>query len=245
MISSRRRSHMLPMNFRIPARRLQILGLLCLGIGALPVLGAPARAADLVPPLGWEEVQRSGEVIVYGRIRPGGSIRELRGIGTIDAPNWVVRNVLDDTEHYVDFMPNTLESHILSRDPEHHTLISYAKLSAPLISPRDYALLVHDESRTAADGSVAYKTRWEPAGSKSPAEKPGVTRIKINEGSWLLESIENGQKTRATYQLYSDGGGIPAILLNQVSKRRVGEVFEAVGKRARQPQYRKSKPVLP
>ena len=153
--------------------------------------------------------------------------------------------MLDDADHYVDFMPNTLESHVISRDPEHHVLISYAKLSAPLISPRDYTLMVHDESHAAPDGTVVYKTRWEPANSKGPAEKSGVTRVNVNEGSWLLESIDNGQKTHATYQLYTDGGGLPAIVLNQATKRRIGELYEAVGKRAQAAQYRKNKPAFP
>ncbi len=222
------------------------LGLASLGVCAALVLAAPPvlRAAGDAPPAGWEEIQRENNVIVYGRTRTGSSIRELRAVGTFDSPNWMVKNVLDDTEHYVDFMPNTLESHILARDPAHHTLVSYARLSAPLISPRDYALLVHDESRAAADGTIVYKTRWEPS-DKGPGEKSGVTRVKINEGSWTLEPIDGGQKTRATYQLYTDGGGLPAFVLNQATKRRIGELYEAVNKRVQEPQYRKTKPAFP
>ena len=70
-------------------------------------------------------------------------------------------------------------------------------------------------------------------------------RIKTNEGYWQLESIDNGQKTRATYQLYSDGGGLPAFILNSASKRRIGEEFAAVNKRAQDARYRKSKPAYP
>ena len=164
-------------------------------------------------------------------------------MGTLDAPNWVIKNVIDDGEHYTEFMPNVLESHVLARDTTHHTSIAYAKLSAPLISPRDYVLLIHDESKAGGDG-VVYKARWEPS-DKGPAEKPGVVRIKVNEGSWTLEPIDNGQKTRATYQLYSDGGGLPAFVLNQASKRRIGEEFAAIDKRAQLPQYHKAKPAYP
>ena len=153
--------------------------------------------------------------------------------------------MIDDGDHYAEFMPNMLESRVLVRDPAHHTAIAYAKLSAPLISPRDYTLLIHDESHAAPDGSVVYKARWEPASDKGPAEKPGVVRMKVNEGYWLLESIDNGQKTRATYQLYTDGGGLPAFVLNQASKRRIGEEYEAVEQRAQKPQYRKAKPAYP
>ncbi len=213
---------------------------LCPVLFALPSV---VRAAD-APPAGWEELSRSDNVVVYGKAREGSSIRELRAVGTIDAPNWVIKNVIDDGDHYADFMPNVLESHVLARDPVHHTTIAYAKLSTPIISARDYVLLIHDESHPAPDGGVVYKSRWEPT-EKGPAEKPGVVRIKVNEGYWLLEPIDNGQKTRATYQLYTDGGGLPAFILNQATKRRIGEEFEAIEKRSAQPQYHKSKPAYP
>ncbi len=219
---------------------------LCAILALLQVPGLARAAEDGASPgPGWEEVARTDRVTVYGKEHPGSSIRELRAIGTIDAPNWVVKNVIDDGDHYADFMPNVLESHVLSRDPAHHTVIAYAKLSAPLISPRDYTLLVHDESHAAADGSVVYKSRWEPASDKGPAEKPGVVRVKVNEGYWLLEPADNGQKTHVTYQLYTDGGGLPAFILNQATKRRIGEEFDAVEQRAQKGQYRKGKPAYP
>lgn len=231
------------MNFPPFLRPPVLAACLALALPALP----PARAADAdpAPPAGWEEIARSGGVVVYGKARPGSSIRELRAVGTIDAPNWVIKNVIDDGEHYADFMPNVLESKVLSRDPAHHTSVAYAKLSAPLISPRDYVLSIHDESHAGGEGgAVVYRSRWEPS-DKGPAEKAGVVRIKINEGSWTLEPIANGQKTRATYQLYTDGGGLPAFILNQTTRRRIGEEYEAIEKRAAQPQYRKNKPIYP
>ena len=216
----------------------------CALLFSLPLPATSRAADDPAPPAGWEEVARTDTVIVYGHLRPGSSIRELRAVGTIDAPPWVVKNVIDDGDHYAEFMPNVLEAHVLARDPVHHTSVAYAKLSAPLISPRDYVLLVHDESHAAPDGSIVYKSRWEPS-TNGPAEKPGVVRIKVNEGSWLLEPIDNGRKTRTTYQLYSDGGGLPAFILNQVTKRRISDEYAAVEKRSALPQYHKTKPAYP
>ena len=234
------------MNLSRPLRAVSLGVSVALALSSFP--RTAVRAADPASPgAGWTEVTRTDKVVVYGRDHAGSSVRELRGIGTIDAPNWVVKNVIDDGDHYTEFMPNTLESKVLSRDPAHHVAVAYAKLSAPLISPRDYTLLIHDESHAEPDGTVVYKARWEPApAGTGPAEKSGVTRVKVNEGYWLLESIDNGQKTRATYQLYTDGGGnLPAFVLNQASKRRIGDVYEAVEQRAAKPQYRKAKPVYP
>lgn len=221
----------------------QFLPLLCLG-GALLAPLPTVRAADTES--AWTEVSRSEHLVVYNRERTGSSVKEIRGIGTIDAPNWVVKNVVDDADHYSSFMPYVQECHVLGRDAAKHTTLTYAKVNPPIISARDYTLLIHDESRKNDDGTITYKNRWEAANDKGPAEKAGIVRVKISDGYWLLEPADNGQKTKATYLLYTDGGGgIPSILANQVNKSRVKEIFDRVEKQAQKPEYRQNKPALP
>jgi hypothetical protein len=53
-----------------------------------------------------------------------------------------------------------------------------------------------------------------------------VIRVTVNEGSWLLEAI--GNQTRATYTLFTDGGGIPALIMNIANKQSVSQLFEAL-----------------
>ena len=48
----------------------------------------------------------------------------------------------------------------------------------------------------------------------------------LAEGSWLLEPI--GNQTRATYTLYTDGGGIPPLLMNFANKQSVSRLFDAL-----------------
>ncbi len=220
----------------------RLLAACLLGGGALCSPLIPAARADS----GWTEVSRTDNLVVYNRERAGATYKEVKGVGTIDAPNWVVKNVLDDADHYTEFMPYVQESKVLKRDPADHTTLAYAKVNPPLISSRDYTLLVHDESKKNADGSVTYKNRWEAANDKGPAEKPGIVRVKVTDGFWLLEPAADGQKTKATYQLYTDGGGgIPAFVANQVNKTRVKEIFDHVEQQAKKAQYRKDKPVVP
>ena len=169
----------------------------------------------------------------------------MRAVGTFDVPDWVVKNVLDDADHYAQFMPYVVESRVISRDRAKGEVVAYARVNPPLISQRDYTILVHDESR-ATDKGVVYKTRWEPANDKGPPEKSGVVRIKNNEGSWLLESTDNGAHTRGTYTLWTDaGGGVPAFILNSLNKKRLTELFDAIEKTVKDPKYQKTKPVLP
>ena len=196
----------------------RFLGVLCLGGGTLLSPLPALRAADSEGGA-WMEVSRTDNLVVYNRERSGSSVKEIKGIGTIDAPNWVVKNVIDDAEHYAGFMPYVQESRVLARDAARHTTLAYAKVDPPIISPRDYTVLVHDESKKNADGSITYKNRWESANDKGPGEKAGIVRVKITDGYWLLEPSADGQKTKATYLLYTDGGGgIPSFVANQVNK---------------------------
>src|SRR6266404_4112410 len=82
------------------------------------------------------------------------------------------------------------------------------------------------ESLKGPDGGTIYHSRWELANFDGPPPRPGVTRVTINEGSWLLEPI--GNQTRATYTLYTDGGGISALLLNFANKQSVSRLFDAL-----------------
>ena len=213
---------------------------------AAAVWSPRACAGDPPDGGGWEEIDHRGTLTISTRSRPGTSIKETRAVGTIDAPNWVIKNVLDDVESYPSFMPYVVESKVLSRNPAKHTLTVYTRMTPPLIDARDYTLLVHDDSHKAADGTTVYVSHWNPANEAGPAEKSGTVRVNVNEGSWVLEPIDNGERTRGTYTLFTDGGGgIPAFIFNQLSKRRLNELFEVLGKQAKEAKYHQNKPAGP
>ncbi len=194
---------------------------------------------------GWKETSKQDGLTIYEREHAGTSVKEVRAIGNFSSPNWMVRNVLDDAEHYPEFMPHVTASRIISRDPAKRSVTAYAELNPPVVSRRDYAITIHDESRPGPGDEMTYVSRWEGS-NKGPAEKSGVVRVKNNEGSWLLEPTDGGAHTRGTYTLFTDGGGgIPAFLLNSLNKKRLTDLFEAVGKRVQEKQYRQTKPVLP
>ncbi len=220
----------------------KLLGVLSLGALLSFHAPTPVRAAD---DNNWTELNRTATLTIYTREHPGSSIKEVRAVGTFDTPNWVVKNVLDDAEHYTQFMPYVIESKVISRDRAKGQVIAYARVNPPLISERDYTIMVHDDSRTTDKGPV-YRTHWEPANDKGPAEKSGVVRIKNNEGSWLLEPIDNGEHTRGTYTLWTDaGGGVPAFILNSLNKKRLTELFETIEKTTKEEKYKQTKPALP
>ena len=114
----------------------------------------------------------------------------------------------------------------------------YSLIDAPFVSKRDYTLRIVDESDW-KDGKGFLKTRWTSS-EKGPAVKDGVVRIKVNDGSWLLEPRENGTKTFATYFVFTDpGGSLPTFIINKANSSAIPDVFAALRKWGKDPRYAK------
>jgi hypothetical protein len=170
----------------------------------------------------WQEVSRNINLAIYIRHRSDSPIEEVRGIGEFNTPISVLKGVLADVAKYSQFMPYTKESRVLPQDAQ----LCYMVLRPPLVGSLDYTIRVHEELLKGPDGGTIYHSRWELANFAGPPPQPGVTRVTVNEGSWLLEPI--GNQTRATYTLYTDGGGISPLVLNFANKQSVSRLFDAL-----------------
>jgi hypothetical protein len=170
----------------------------------------------------WQEVSRNVNLVIYIRHRSDSPIEEVRGVGEFNAPILVLKGILADVRKYSEFMPFTKESRVLPRDNQ----LCYMVLKPPLVGSLDYTIRVHEELLKGPDGDTIYHSRWQLANSDGPPPRPGVTRVTINEGSWLLEPI--GNQTRATYTLFTDGGGIPPLIMNFANKRSISSLFDAL-----------------
>lgn len=191
-------------------------------------------AAESIQPVnpndGWKFAKEGAGVSLYSRTRAGSSLKEFKAVGEIDAPARAVHNVIDDVEAYSSFMPYTAECRLIKR--EDNSILTYQRLSPKVVSDRDYTVRIRQKSWLGPDGLV-YLDRWEPANELGPAEKPGVLRVKLNEGSWLLEPA-SASKTRATYSVYTDSGGaMPAFIANAASEIGIRKLFAAVRKRVK------------
>jgi hypothetical protein len=202
------------------------------------LLPLAARAAEVVD--GWTVINRGDNLTTYTRPRKGSSILECKGVGLIDADPIVVKRVIDDTAEYPKFMPYVVETKTLSNTGDMR--IGYQRLAPPIVGERDYTVRVRCEAKPCPTGGMIYCNRWEAANDLGPAEKKGVTRVKITEGSWLLEPAPDG-KTRATYTIYSDsGGGIPTMILNSANKTAIPKLFEAIRQQSKLEKYQRPKP---
>jgi ribosome-associated toxin RatA of RatAB toxin-antitoxin module len=202
------------------------------------LLGAICFAADAPKSdkaeEGWKVASSSGEVKIWSRRHPGSPLKEFKAIGQVDAPSRTVYGVIGDFESYTSFMPYLAECRLLKR--ESGSYLTYQRISPKICGDRDYTLRIHETS-SAGDGGLIYSNKWEPANESGPPEKKGVLRVKVCEGSWLLEP-DGAEKTRATYCIYSDTRGlIPAFIANHFAQVAIGKLFAAIRKQAKEPKY--------
>jgi polyketide cyclase/dehydrase/lipid transport protein len=197
-------------------------------------IALPLFATEPVQNADWKLVKQANGVAIQSRPHPGSNLKEFKATGEIDAPTKTVHNVIDDVDSYPSFMPYTAEATVLERD--HDSLITYQRLSPKIVADRDYTLRIEKRSWPAQFG-IAYLNEWKPANEHGPAEKPGVFRVKLCHGSWLLEPSA-ANKTRATYYVFSDSGiNVPIFLANTISETGITKLFAAVRKQAKEPKY--------
>lgn len=203
-----------------------------LGLGLCPTLRAAEPDAT---PSEWKFISNKEGVALYRRDRPASN--ESKAIGEIAAPAAVVHAVINDVESYANFMPYTVECRVLKRDG--NSIVAYQRISAPLTSDRDYTVRMRFSSKP-AEGGTSYLSQWEAENALGPPEKPGVVRVNLCDGSWLLEPT-GPNTTRATYTIYTDSGGaIPAFIKKTGSQIGIRKLFAAIRKQVRDPKYAKA-----
>ena len=214
------------------------------GLGYILLLsGSNVFAADssssVSPKEGWKVAADSKDVMIYSRAHADSNLKEFRAIGTIDAPSYAVGAVIDDFENYPKFMPYTSECRLIKREGD--SVIGYQRLSPKVCQDRDYTLRVSKKSSLGPKG-LTYLSEWQTANDLGPAEQKGVVRLKVCNGTWLLEP-DGPEKTRAIYSIYSETGGvIPAFIANHGSLTAIKKLYAAIRKQVKEPKYAAASP---
>ncbi len=208
--------------------------MVCLFLLAGAPLALPDPGASLSADTGWQSLDDRNGVALFSRTRVGSQLKEFKGTGVIDAPPGAVQKVLEDVANYPKFMPYVAESRTLSQ--EGAKVVAYERLNVPFVANRDYTVQVENGTATGPNGETIYRDSWQTDNEAGPAPRHGVVRVRVNEGSWLLEPAgPGGQTTQATYQIYTDSGGmLPAFLANKASQLIIPKLFEAIRKQARE-----------
>lgn len=196
-------------------------------------LCAVARAAEPeASPGEWKFISDKDGVTIYRRQRA--LSKESKAIGDIAASTDLVNAVLEDAESYTSFMPYTAECRVLKR--QGNMILAYQRISAPMVSDRDYTIRA-DTSAKKTQGGTIYFSHWVTDNAAGPPEKRGVVRVSLCEGSWLLEPT-GPNSTRATYQIYTDSGGlIPSFIKEQAGPAGIRKLFAAIRKQVTNPKY--------
>ena len=192
------------------------------------------ESATVNPKDGWKVAADTKEIVIYSRLHTDSRLKEFKAIGAIDASTQVVHAVIDDFENYPKFMPYTSECRLIKRDG--NAIIGYQRLSPKICEDRDYTLRVWKKSWAGPKGLI-YLSQWETANELGPAEQKDVVRVKVCNGTWLLEP-DGPAKTRASYSIYSDTGGvIPAFIANHASLTGIKQLYAAIRKQVKDPKY--------
>ena len=220
------------------------------GLGVFMLEAKPYRvicalvlfAVMLVPaaarPTEWESKYKNqnDRLEVFEREVPGSPIKELKGVGEIDAPPRACWNVIRDYNGYAAFMPYVKKSEILKVHGATTYLYSVIDPNLPFISVRDYTIKIDDVSEPASN---RYGTRWTTANDDGPTKEPAMIRIERNVGSWEFTPLDNGRRTLATYVLHTDPGGqLPSWASAWANLRAIPGVFSALRRTVGEAKYR-------
>lgn len=200
-------------------------------IGLILTLAAPLLAGEK-----WEKFDSDDGLTIYRREKKGSDIKEIKSVKIIKQKASVLMRVVSDFEHFSDFLPYVKKSHVVRRESV-KVFYGYQLLAFPLISDRDMYIRVADVSSASKSGQqpAYYKSEWHVA--KGGPKDQGV-RLKVNDGYWRFDPLDGGKKTRITYYVYTDPGGmVPSFLANKANTVAIPDVLKALEKRSHLKQY--------
>jgi hypothetical protein len=190
----------------------------------LTSLAAASRAqpVPVVPSLSRAQLARleAGDVLVevVGRERPVSDTLAL-----IDAPPPLVLEVIEDFDHYTEFMPDFTESEIVGREGEYTHCRMVVATPWPM---EDRRLTVRTRSGSLQlDGVDALYSDWDYV--------EGSGNVVDTEGYWLLLPWgEDGQRTLLRYYLVADlGTWIPDFLISWANENMMPNTIAAIRNR--------------
>jgi hypothetical protein len=185
--------------------------------------------AQEVHPAAWEPVGELDGVQIFRRVVPGSRLFEVKGIGVVDAPVATVALVLLDDSRTPEWVDSVDDARIV-RMLSPFEYIDYTHIRMPPLFPdRELVTRVHLESIPAT------KTARITSQSTSDDEVPERRGVRARQrGLYLLESIDEGHRTRFTVEFHSDpGGGLPSWLVNYFQKDWAAESIAGIRRQAK------------
>ncbi|MBX5481719.1 MAG: SRPBCC family protein [Myxococcaceae bacterium] len=198
-------------------------------VGAGLALAVGLWATHAIAEETWRTVLE-GPVTIRTREVPGSDVHEYEVTGALDAPAFDLQATLTDPERFPKFMPHVTEARIL--DHAGNVDRVYTRIDPPMAAPRDYVTEVTLVESVRADGTGTFRQTWHALTDALP-ERSGVTRITINEGSWVITPTADGRKSRIVYRFRVDPGGwVPGFVADLANKKAIPETLRAIEREA-------------
>jgi hypothetical protein len=179
----------------------------------------------------WKTATHDG-ITVRSRAQSGSAIREFWAEATLAAAIEDVQNAIVDFESHTAFMPHVAEAKYLAPEAADGTRLAYSRLEFPVVTSRDFVIRVTLDKLVSGDKGDEFANHWTCAADTVPV-RPGVIRLRINEGSWRAMRV-GPEQTRVVYRFRVDPAGwIPAVLANEGSRRTIPSVLRALEAEAR------------
>lgn len=198
-------------------------------IGLFFQLGMTHGDADLTDSPGWVPVAFTSAGRIYHRDLDDSSVPMIMIATTFKAPPARVHAVVTDYDRFAEFIPNVLESRLLTREGSHQWVFHHLHFPGP-VADRVYVFMSTDSPWSAQSG---YRVEWHLSERQfRGVDTSGGIRPQRFSGFWELRPAADGAVTEARYAVHSDPGGyIPGWLVARMTDRYVQQVIDAVGER--------------
>ncbi|MDP2273313.1 MAG: START domain-containing protein [Archangium sp.] len=180
----------------------------------------------------WKEVQDTEGVKVFSRSLPDRLIRSVKGTGIVDAPVAKVALVLLDDARAPEWVSSLAEARVVRQlGPAEY--VEYNHVSMPLIvSDREFVtrvtMSVDREKRTVVIRSV-------PADDTEVKKTEAWVRGSLS-ALYVLESIDEGKRTRLTVEVDADPkGALPPFIVNFFQKDWSRDTIKGIRNQAKKP----------
>lgn len=140
----------------------------------------------------------------------------------LPAPPDTVRRALLNYRQQRSLMKRIKEARVLKRGK--HWLVVYQRLGLPVISDRDFTLLV----KWGREGAATWLSYWSVS-DQGPPPSRGVIRVTHSLGTWELIPMPDGRSTLARYQMSIDmAGELPKWMARDNAGKELPDMLETI-----------------
>ncbi len=177
------------------------------------------------------ETALTGPITIKNRAFPGSQVREILAEGEIAAPVYDIEQTLMRVARFKHFMPYLKDCREISEPLPDRSVYVYTLIDLPVVGKRDYVVRTWLKESATPEGGT-FRNEWKAFPDHLP-KRNGISRVRLNEGGWVVTPVGDGAKSHAVYRFVVDPGGwVPTFAVNMANQQGVAETFKAVEKEA-------------